>query len=201
MTEKVKFSPDPDKLAAAVAYLAQRSINDDNFGELKLVKLLYYADCAAYQRTGKPMTGTTYIKMAHGPYPDRWQETVGILESSGTVRLSRERVGDEYVRKRWLPGENAATDALTEQDKRLLDEQLREFAKFNGVDIEEYSHDELAWHVAREREAMPYELSGIRRPPLPPDEDTVARGRRIAKRIREEGRRVSRLVVDRDETV
>lgn len=201
MAEKVTFSPDPDKIAAAVAYLAQRSVNDNNFGELKLVKLLYYADCAAYQRTGKPITGTTYIKMPHGPYPDRWQTTIGDLESSGTVRLSRESAGNEYVRKHWLPGENAATAALTEQDKRLLDEQLRQFSEFNGAEIEEYSHGELAWDAAREREAMPYELSGIRRPALPPDAETIARGRRIAKRIREEGRRVSRLVVDRDATL
>ena len=201
MAEKVTFSPDPAKIAAAVVYLAQRSINDDNFGELKLVKLLYYADCAAYQRTGKPITGTTYIKMPHGPYPDRWQTTIGSLESGGTVRLSQERIGDEYVRKHWLPGENAATSVLTARDRKFLDEQLRRFAGFNGAEIEEYSHDELAWHATREREAMPYELSGIRRPSLPPDEETVARGRRIARRIREEGRRVSRLVVERDETV
>ena len=201
MVEKVTFSPYPDKIAAAVAYLAQRSINDDNFGEIKLVKLLYYADCAAYQRTGKPITGTTYVKMPHGPYPDRWQTTIADLESSGTVRLSRESVENEYVRKHWLPGENATTSALTEQDKKLLDEQLRQFAEFNGVEIEEYSHGELAWDAAREREAMLYELSGIRRPSLPPDAETVARGRRIAKRIREEGRRVSRLMVDRDETL
>ena len=201
MVEKVTFSPDPDKIAAAVAYLAQRSINDDNFGELKLVKLLYYADCAAYQRTGKPITGTTYVKMPHGPYPNRWQTTIGELESSGTVRLARESAGNEHVRKHWLPGENAATTALTEEDKRLLDEQLRQFAKFNGAEIEEYSHGELAWDAARELEAIPYELSGIRRPVLPPDSETVARGHRIAKRIREEGRRVSRLMVDRDETL
>lgn len=201
MAEKVTFSPDPDKLAAAVAHLVQRSINDGNFGELKLVKLLYYADCAAYQRTGKPITGTNYIKMPHGPYPDQWQTTIRGLESSGTVRLSRESAGNAYVRKHWLPGENAATAALTEQDKRLLDEQLRQFAEFNGAEIEEYSHNELAWDATREREVMPYELSGIRRPSLPPDAETVARGRRIAQRIREEGRRISRLVVDRDETL
>ena len=128
MTEKVKFSQNPEKTAAAVSYLAERSVKDDNFGELKLVKLLYYADCAAYQRAGRPITGTTYIKMTHGPYPGQWQATIQELESRGIVQLSQERVGDEYARKHWLPGENAATAALTEQDKEFLDEQLRRFA-------------------------------------------------------------------------
>ena len=201
MENRIRFPLRWEKLAAAVAYLAQQSLRDDRFGETKLVKLLYYADCAAYQRTGEPITGTTYIKMPHGPYPDRWQTTICGLESSRTVRLSSESAGNECVRKRWLPGENATMAALTEQDKRLLDEQLRQFAEFSGAEIEEYSHDELAWDATREREVMPYELSGIRRPSSPPDAETVARGRRIAQRIREEGRRVSRLVVDRDETL
>ena len=201
MEEPQKFPLQWGKLAAAVAYLTERSRHDDTFGETKLVKLLYYADCAAYQRTGRPITGATYIKMPHGPYPDLWQAMIGRLESDGTIHLSQEPVGDQYLRKHWLPGENAITTALTEQDKRHLDEQLRRFAKFNGAEIEEYSHDELAWHATPDDEAMPYELFGIRRPSLPPDEETVARGRRIAKRIREEGRRVSSLVVGHDETI
>ena len=201
MEGKISFELQWDKFVAAVAYLAQRSINDANFGELKLVKLLYYADCAAYQRTGKPITGAAYIKMPHGPYPDRWQAIIGSLQSNRTLQLSREHVGDQYVRKHWLPGENAETAALTEQDKKHLDEQLRHFAKFNGAEIEQYSHDELAWHATPDLGEMPYELSGIRRPSFPPDEETIARGRRIAKRLREEGRRVSSLVVNRDETV
>ena len=69
MAEYIRFFTNPDKLSAAIVYLAQRSLHDDHFGETKLVKLLYYADCAAYHRTGEPITGTTYIRMDHGPYP------------------------------------------------------------------------------------------------------------------------------------
>ena len=196
MENQVRFPLRWEKLAAAVAYLAQQSLHDDRFGETKLVKLLYYADCAAYQRTGEPITGTTYIRMPHGPYPDEWQVSKRRLADSGIIRVVDENISTTHTRQRALAGSNASFDALSEQDKKFLDEQLRRFREFTGAAIEEYSHDDLAWHATNHRAPMPYELSGIRRPG-PPDDETKARGRRIAKRIREEGRRVSRVIIER----
>ena len=58
-----------DKLTEAVVYLVNRSQNDPNFGETKLVKLLYYADCAAYLQTGSqlpaPRTCATRTARTH----------------------------------------------------------------------------------------------------------------------------------------
>lgn len=200
MKERQSFSLQWDKLAAAVAYLAERSWHDDAFGETKLVKLLYYADCTAYQRTGKPITGLTYVHMPHGPYPDDWQANLKRLEDDQVIKILEEYAPKGYWTRRPIVEGSAATDALTEKEQQFLDEQLRRFADFSAVQIEEYSHDELAWGATAQGEVMPYELSGIRRPG-PPDEETIARGRRIAKRIREEGRRVSRVLVERGETL
>ena len=197
MPEYVRFRPDPDKLAAAVAYLAQRSLHDDNFGETKLVKLLYYADCAAYRRAGQPITGTTYIRMDHGPCPDGWSAVIQDLAERGVVRLPEEGFRTTgAVRKRWLPHENTDSAALTEDDRRYLDEQVTRFREHNAGQIEAYSHDDLAWNATAPRQMMPYEMSGIRRPG-PPDEETRARGLRILERVKKEGRRIGRDVTPR----
>ena len=200
MEGKISFALQWDKLAAAVAYLSERSRNDDNFGVTKLVKLLYYADCAAYRRTGEPITGATYIHMPHGPYPHSWQVLQRRLEDEGAVKILEESLPNGNRRNRPVAGELPVGDVLSEQDRRFLDEQLRRFADFNAGQIEEYSHDEVAWRATQPGRAMPYELSGIR-VPGPPDEETKARGRRIAKRLQEEGRRVSRILVERDEAL
>lgn len=200
MEAKIRFPLQWDKLAAAIAYLTERSQNDDHFGFAKLVKLLYYADCAAYIRTGHPITGVTYVHMPHGPYPDDWQAILQRLEDEKAVKTLKEYVPKGYWRRRPVAGGSAAMAALTEKEQQFLDEQLRRFTDFSAVEIEEYSHDELAWDATAQGEVMPYELSGIRRPG-PPDEETIARGRRIAKRIREEGRRVSRVLVEPGETL
>ena len=194
-----RFQLQWDKLKAAVAYLTERSGNDDSFGSTKLVKLLYYADCAAYLHSGRPITGSNYIHMDHGPYPEDWRSLVDQLEREEIVRVDVEDISGSYQRRRPLLGRKATTSTLTDQERSILDEQLRRFAKFNARDIEEYSHDELGWRITVQGETMLYGLSGIRRPGTP-DDETKARGRRIAKRIREEGRRVSSTIVVRDET-
>ena len=61
-----------DKLIEAIIYLSERSADDPNFGVIKLAKLLYYADCAAYLKHGAPITGVTYLHFPHGPYPEHW---------------------------------------------------------------------------------------------------------------------------------
>ena len=200
MENQIRFPLRWEKLAAAVAYLVQQSLHDDRFGETKLVKLLYYADCAAYQRTGEPITGTTYVRMPHGPYPDEWQVTKRRLEELDIIRVVGENVSTTHTRQRALVDANASVEALTEGDKAFLDEQLRRFREFTAAAIEEYAHEDLAWQATGQGASIPYELSGIRRPGQP-DDETRARGNRIAKRIREEGRRVSRVMVTRDETI
>ena len=194
MAEYIRFFTNPDKLSAAIVYLAQQSLHDDHFGETKLVKLLYYADCAAYQHTGEPITGTTYIRMDHGPYPDGWQAVIQEMEEGGIVRVQEEVFETTgAVRKRWLPNENADPTALTENDRRFLDEQVHRFWEHTAGQIEAYSHDDLAWRATARRCLMPYELSGIRRPG-PPDEETRARGLRILERMKKEGRTTARDV-------
>lgn len=186
MTENARFATDLDKLAAAVAYLAQRSRNDDAFGETKLVKLLYFADCAAYLRLGKPITGCAYIRMEHGPYPQDWAATERMLERSGIISVVAEPIPGGYRWQRWLPLPAANTAALTDAERAILDEQLRRFADFNAAQIEEYSHAEVGWRTAQPGAVIPYNLAGFRMPP-PPNAETSARGRRIADTIREKG--------------
>lgn len=199
MEERKHFPLRWEKLAAAVTYLMEHSQHDDAFGLTKLVKLLYYADCAAYQRTGRPITGATYVHMPHGPYPDDWQRILQQLESEQVITVLNEDIPNGYQRRRPVVFEWENPDVLSEEEQQFLGEQLRQFADFSATQIEEYSHDELAWGATRQGEVMPYELSGIRRPSVPPDEETVARGRRIAKRIEEEGYGNLRLVIARDE--
>ncbi len=200
MEDKVSFSLKWDKLAAAVAYLTERSRHDGPFGFPKLVKLLYYADCAAYIRTGQPITGVTYVHMPQGPYPDDWAAMLKRLEAEQAIKILTEYAPKGYWTRRPVAGDTAATAALTEKELSFLDEQLRRFADFSAEEIEEYSHDELAWRVTAQGAAMPYELCGIRAPG-PVTDDVRQRAQRIAEDIRSNGRQISRILVERRDAV
>ena len=200
MEHQARFPLRWDKLAASVAYLTERSRHDDHFGFAKLVKLLYYADCVAYVRTGQPITGVTYVHMPHGPYPDDWPAMLKRLESDQAIRILKQYDPKGYWTRRPVVSDTAATVALADKEPSFLDEQLRHFADFSAAQIEEYSHDELAWRVTAQGAAMPYELCGIRMPG-PVTDDVRQRAQRIAEDIRSNGRQISRILVERPDAV
>ena len=177
MVEYVRFSRRPDKLAEAVIYLAERSAGDPNFGETKLVKLLYFADCAAYFRRGTPITGTTYVHLPHGPYPDNWQGTKADLINRGEVREIRTEARGGYRQHQLAANRPAQSEILTAEERACLDDQLRQFAGYNGAEIEEYSHRVLGWQTTETGEVIPYELSMLSVPKL--TDEVRERGRRI----------------------
>jgi hypothetical protein len=134
--------------------------------------------------------------MPHGPYPDDWQAMLGHLQDEHVIRVVDEAVGNGNQRHRPVSSTSKDTYALTDQEQRFLDEQLSRFFDFNATQIEEYSHDELAWRVTEQGRSMPYELAGFRIPG-PPDEETKARGQRIADSIRKRGYRIANDVTPR----
>ncbi len=181
MEGQQKFEQQSDKLAEAVVYLIWGSLSDPNFGEAKLVKLLYYADCAAYRRHGAPMTGTIYLHYPHGPYPSDWYKSKRDMQAAGDVRVHQEDVIGAYRvyrRYRWLASRPVKPEVLTASECAILDEQLQRFADFNAAAIEEYSHQELGWLSTEDGEPIPYEMAGLSDAPLSANE--LEEGRRIA---------------------
>ena len=175
------FIQDLDKLIEAVLYLSERSEDDPYFGMTKLVKLLYYSDCAAYILRGKPITGTTYMHFPHGPYPENWYQARAKMERSGDADVLRESAGAGYHRYRLLTNRPANRELLDPADLELMDEQLQRFAAFSAAAIEDYSHREIAWRATEDGEPMDYELAGITAPPL--SRNSIRRGQAIADAI------------------
>ena len=204
MEAQKSFQLQWDKFAAAVAYLTECSERDETFGCAKLVELLYYADGAAYLQLGTPITGSNYIHADHGPLPEDWRSLADRLESEGVVREGIVRVeGEETSSRHQCPrpalGEKATTAALDCQERSILDDQLSRFAEFSAGQIEEYSHDEVAWRTTEPQRVMPWELAGIRMPKL--TDDVKVRGQRIAEHIQKNGRQISRILVERQDAI
>lgn len=172
------FEQDIDKLVEAALYVLERSADDPNLGMTKLVKLLYFADCTAYQDRGQPITGTTYLHFPHGPFPANWYQVRQKMEDSGAAAILRESMGYGYHRYRLLSNRPANRELLSREELALLDEQIQRFAEYNAAAIESYSHQEIAWRATEDGEPMDYELAGIMAPPL--SQNSIRRARQIA---------------------
>lgn len=166
MAKYAQFEQDGVKLAEAAIYLSQLSVDDPNFGMPKLVKLLYYSDCAAYAKYGQPITGTTYLHFPHGPFPENWHRVRAQMEAKGDVAVIYETAAPGYHRYRMFPRRAANLELLSPDDRTILEEQAQRFAGFNAAGIEQYSHQEVSWLSTEDGEAMAYELAGIVSVPL-----------------------------------
>lgn len=166
MAQYAQFDQDRVKLAEVAIYLSQLSDGDPNFGMTKLVKLLYYSDCAAYTKHGRPITGTTYLHFPHGPFPENWHQVRKQMEQNGDVVVIYETAAPGYHRYRLRPRRAANLELLSPDDRVILEEQVRRFAGFNAAGIEQYSHQEVSWLSTEDGEPMAYELAGIVSAPL-----------------------------------
>ena len=166
MTTQQSFTQDLDKFIEAALYIGERSENDPHFGVSKLVRLLYYSDCAAYILLGKPITGTTYLHFPHGPYPENWYQARMKMEQSGAMTVLRDRHAQGYHRYGLLTNRPANRELLASEDLEEMDAQLERFADYSAAAIEDYSRYEAAWLATEDGQPLAYELAGITAPPL-----------------------------------
>ena len=181
METENQFQLHKDKLIEAALYLSERSADDPNFGVIKLVHLLYYADCAAYLKRGSPITGVTYLHFPHGPYPEHWYKIRREMQAAGDVEVVYEDCDDGNRRYRVLPNRSVKPEVLTDEECAILDEQRERFALFNTAGISEHSRHELGWRDTEDGEPITYDTVGMIALPL--SANAIRRGRKIADDI------------------
>ena len=181
METEREFELRKDKLIEAVIYLSERSADDPNFGVIKLVHLLYYADCAAYLQHGAPITGVTYLHFPHGPYPEHWYKVRQEMQAAGDVEVVYEDNDDGHHRYRMLPNRSVKPEALTAEECAILDEQRERFALFNTAGISEHSHHQLSWRFTEDGEPLPYVTAAATDPPMSANE--LRKAQKIANDI------------------
>ena len=188
MAKPEHFYQHRGKFVEAVIHLCARSAADPDFGETKLVKLLYYADSAAYQGQGAPITGTTYLHFPNGSFPANWYTIKDAMERNGEIEFLLESLAPGYERKRPVAKREVKAGVLSGEEITVLDDQIERFAGFNASDLVALSHRELGWRVTGDREAIPYESSKFSAPER--DDKLIQEARRIAT---EDARRWAKL--------
>ncbi|MGB1583346.1 MAG: Panacea domain-containing protein [Solirubrobacterales bacterium] len=169
--------PDADaRLRELVIYVAQKSQGDENYGNVKLNKLLYFSDFLAFQRLGASISGAKYRKREHGPCPEQMRELQAEMESDGDIRLVDRPIPGARSQVRVVPLRDPK-DIFSTDERALVDEVIEKYRDFTGRKIEQESHDVPAWKVAREREFIPYATALIETGPLTEDVLEIARRR------------------------
>ena len=165
MEERSRSPETPETLAEAILYLCEHSSEDPDFGEAKLVKLLYFADCDAFERRGTAITGTTYLHLRNGPVPENWAAVRSRMQSSGDITIQTESSAPGgYGLKRAVAKRPLRPGALSGEETASLDRQIARFAQFNAGEIVSYSRRGLGWRATQHPEPVPYQGSRFTAP-------------------------------------
>jgi hypothetical protein len=150
---------DYKRLRELALYIAEQMEKTDHVarGRVKLAKLLWRADFAAYWLLGDSITGTTYVADKLGPKPE--DELILKRDMEG-VDLDWENEWDKKMVP--IPRRGADLDAagITPEQKQIVDEQLEEYRNVSAKAMADEAHEFFGWKFAWEcgpNTIIPYE--------------------------------------------
>jgi len=137
-----------DKVVDVIRYFSD-SAGVTNLYKVKLMKLLWYADCLAYKLYGKAITGLVYRALPMGAVPighDSIIDLKGICYEEADM--------GEGTAYRFLPSEEKEYPALEEEDKEVLDRVIAKLGRMSKDEVVSFMHKEKAYRLTALREVI-----------------------------------------------
>lgn len=149
------------KLQQVILYFLEH-INNVHLGRTKLMKLLYFVDFNHYEAHGQAVTGATYRKLPHGPYPDKVEKLIGKMEKDGLVReVKTNHKG--YTQHRLITLAGKFNPALfTGTELQTLERVAADWADATAAQIEAATHREAPWAGTEEGKTIDYAMAEYR---------------------------------------
>lgn len=179
--KKRKIQPDENKLRELVIHIARQSEGDTFFGAVKLTKLLFFADFLAYRAHGRPITGSEYQKLEHGPAPRQLKPLLRQMESRKLIAIRRTELAG-YIQQRILALREPDLGRFSAKEIALVDDLIRRFWDKSASEISDLSHRFAGWQLAKHGETIPYSVALIgKREPTESERRRGLKLERVAK--------------------
>jgi uncharacterized phage-associated protein len=184
---------DKTKFMATVHYICAQC-KPDELGNVKLHKILYFADMIKFAGSGEPLTGADYIKQQFGPTARHLSATLDRLAAEKKLHLETvEYFG--FQKKQYVSLVAPDTSKLSNFDAQLLNEVIEFVIGRSAKEISALSHN-VAWETARMGQRIPYAAS-LSLHPVEVTEEDIAAGsaeiRRLGPMIEAESRASSHI--------
>jgi hypothetical protein len=143
-----------EKLKALVHYVCFKASEPAVLGSVKLNKVLWYADSAAYLVDGKSITGETYIKRQHGPVPRHVLRAIDALIAEG--KITRGKVDHfGFMKNEFIAHRDAPTDMFSGPEVSLIDAAFEHVClDHTAKSVSDETHGPI-WKLAQMGEEIP----------------------------------------------
>ncbi len=153
------------KLKELILLIADLSRRDEQFGSVKLNKLLYYSDFEAYRKLEQPITCARYQHLDEGPAP---MESLGAQEAliEAGDAIIEERYYGGLLQRRIVPQREPDLSLFSKEELDIVRNMLSRFKEFSGDQISKHSHKEWGWRLTRAGEVIEYRTAWLSAEPL-----------------------------------
>jgi uncharacterized phage-associated protein len=174
-------TPQDEKLRELIIYIAWRSKKDPEFGPVKLNKLLYFADAAAYRELGKSITGSEYQHLPEGPCPRRVLPARDHLlsQTPRAIRLAYQQTAIGNRLHRIIP-KRRPYSIFSKAERAIVDRIVQHFESYTGAQLSELSHREFGWRFSTDYQTIHLRTSWLSPEPL--TEEQIQAGQRVARK-------------------
>lgn len=142
-----------DKFKALAHLIIQESDDPEKLGAVRLNKILWFADTAAYRISGNSITGAKYVCRKNGPVPAQILVSIRELKNEGKISVEE----PQFPHKpRLFKSLQQASDSLFSQWEQDFVKDLTGLicSSFSAYEISELSHDDV-WDAACDGEEIP----------------------------------------------
>ena len=163
-----------ERLRELILYIADKLQDDERGGITKLAKIIYFADFEAWRTQGKPVTGTKWKRMPHGPLPSDFYEILDELTDSRRISI-KEGYYHGFPQKRIETHSAPSTGLFGDSELQVVDRVIQKFSGWNAKELSALAHAGAAWRMTNEEYYIPYEYALYSDEPLTEEEEKHAR--------------------------
>lgn len=150
--------PNPHKMKQLALYIATKSEQDPSFGKVKLNKLLFYSEFFHYMKTGRSITGFSYIKMDYGPCPKGFHTIQAEMDEADQLKMQHTMRYQNFEQMRPIALVIPDLAEFTGEEIASVDGMIDTLSELNGSEVSALSHLFLGWRHSKNFEEIPYSV-------------------------------------------
>jgi len=155
VTYRVNLPGGQSRLKEASLYVMQKAAAFEYFGLVKLNKILWRADFAAFHERHIPVTGRQYQALEAGPAPFEMRPILNDMLRDSEIEIIETEVPGEL---RPIAKVQPVLRFFSQNDLRFLDEAIVYYKDMTATQASNESHG-LAWKTRHIGDPIPYEAA------------------------------------------
>jgi hypothetical protein len=136
-------------------YVADRSVDDPDFGATKLNEIRAACDFETCAVPGEAVTGEPYQKLEHGPAPRRLRPLQQEMIAAGDAVLLPRQVAS-YTQRRLMALRCPDIGVLSGPEMTITDSVIKRCRGLDGTTLSRISHGTDGWRAADLGDNIPY---------------------------------------------